>query len=365
MRTAPFPSSGPLTALLATTFGMFACSDPPDGPDSAGPDDPAAVSDNAWSQPDLAQAKIAQTQVIDAAWIPGSTKVAAAIAGTGDGCQLELIDITSRTIQLFNHYSRCTTPIAVAPDGRFLYYVPPDCNSQQPTVHRVNVADGEAVDPIPVQGHTCEIGSLAISPDGRWLAFTIWEPGFYLHDLTSGQDTVIVVSDSRGLQGSVFFSPDGGELLSVEYQPGASSHRLRRLAIATGVSELVTDRLYLPPFAWTQVGIQYIQYVGGRIGVILTNAETGQRLGTYGNHQSLSWSADGLHVAGATGWCFGYDCRRRRWEVVVADWRTRKALVIAREDCDALPIAFPGAVSPDGAIIVYGVCSGTYIWNRE
>ena len=361
---------------LVAVFMLVGCSNAlPTTPGDQSGVDPMALDDNPESLPDLMQPRIVVGEMTQGVWIPGGRRVAALIRTAGLTCSLDVIDADTRSTTEVLQGVLCNTEfrwLAVAPDGAALYYLVANdtaAGNESTTMRRVNLANRGIVDILTIPRASSGLWSFALSPDGQRLAYGVEQlqppyggSGINVHDLTTGSDTLVVAYGLRVRGWDVRFSPDGTELLFAD----SSGFRLRRFTIATGASQFVPEKLAGTEFEWTPTGVQFVAATTC-MGTCqaLTNLTTGQRLGLHGDESALGWSADGLHVAGVTSWCTGpgFSCIGRRPEIAVADWPTHKATVIARENCSEYPVPRP-VVSPDGSTVIYGTCSGTYIWTR-
>jgi hypothetical protein len=164
------------------------------------------------------------------------------------------------------------------------------------------------------------------------------------------------------MEGSLAFSPDGAQLVFAD----SGGWLVRTLTIGTGSSEILPDPVSgSPQFSWTSAGLQYVAVIPcSTVCQVLTNVTTGDRLGMYVDESLLAWSTDGRHVAGTTAWCADWACSTRRIEVVVGDWETHQQTVIGRQTDCGLRGPYGMVVSLDGNRVVYGLCSGTYVWSR-
>lgn len=327
-------------------------------------DDGEFMDDSRSDLPDLVQTRIQTASLFRAVWIPGSRAVAAVAGGArpwaGD-CTIELIDADSHAISALTGPVACSW-LLVSPDGTGLYYgvfVNPMDSRGEVRIRRLTISSliSESVFTVP-----SELDHMVLSPDGKRIAY-IAGTQVYLHDLATSTTSLLASMAISGDWSGLAFSPDGAGLLYVA--DDNSPRRVLRLGLDPISSAWLPVPIHATPpqLSWTTSGIQYVVESAG--GWVLANITTGERLNMHGDDETLTWSADGRHVVGVRYWggAFGF---AYRGEMVIGDWPTQKVTAIARESSDLFTATPKGmAVSPDGATVIYGMRSGTYIWHRQ
>lgn len=357
-----------MCALLACGHGLSS------GPGSNGATDYFS-DDDPITKPDLTGELVTSGRLMDGVPIPKTSTVAAIIQGANGVCEVDEISLDTRAETHLADGASCNFrhAVAISPDGATLYYLAAldsaTTVARGASLRSLTLATGVTSEVVTISAGA---GPLALSPDGRSLVYSVQAPTFvgeYLHlrDLETASDVTLAESDVGGFA----FSPDGTRLVFPDR--ASDGHLARTLSIATRHSELLPDpltgSLMGSQFWWTAAGLQYIVRISPctQVCEALTNVTTGKRLGLYANTTILAWAPDGEHVAGATAWCYGpgYACLSRRIEIAVGDWATHQATIIAREDACDFSGPYGMVVSDDGNRVLYGLCSGTYLWTRS
>ncbi len=351
--------------LIASALVSIGCSSEPGGLGIVAIDS-TFRDDNPFAQPDLVQPRIAPGALVQGVWIPGTHRAAGLVQSPNGSCSLDLIDTDSPSMTPLVQDGACDGLgyrwLSISSDGTSLYYLHENgmIDTSSRTIRRLNLANLQVTDVVTIPGGA---ESFSLSPDGKKIVYTGYYAdsiGFRLRDIATGWDTLVVRSSHGAyLFNGARFSPDGSEIV---FEDSAGIH-LHRLDISTGANAVVPGGIAGNPFEWTSIGIQLRAVVSPCRPNCeeLTNEMTGQQLGLYEDNEALAWSPDGQHVAGGTPWCNNSGCSLSRTEIAVANWPTHRATIIARESGAGLPVL---VVSPDGRTVVYGVSSGTYVWNH-
>jgi tetratricopeptide (TPR) repeat protein len=235
--------------------------------------------------------------------------------------------------------------IAISPDGRwlatgFLYE---------------GIRVWEVDTGLPVQtlkGHAASINSIAFSPDGALLASGSRDRSIKLWDAQSGAE----VRELRGHDGevtAVTFSPDGQWLASASSDRTVRLWRVvtgREVEVLTGHTRAVTAAAFSPDGRWIASG-------GIDKTIKLWDAATGNAARTLTGHTegvaALAFSPDGRWLASG-----GEDHLAKIWEVETG----REVQTLAGHVNDVTSIAF----SPDGELVAGGSLGQTVrIWRWQ
>ena len=358
-----------LVSAAALATALAACGTEPDVLELVDP------GDTAQSRGTLLASGVSR-MIRDLVWVPGTELVAfARTATTGEGCAIETVDATSRVVSQLD--GDCGTPglfeelyfrgLVAAPGGSALYYTAGVGDWRSPE-RRLHVAD-------PVGGGTRTlrngVGPLAVSPDGRHLAFVASggspeTDSLIVRDLSSGAERHYADYDGRkGMDGGpVAFSPDGGELLYGQWTSlvGVS---LRRVSLGSGAGQTVTLPAGVFPqlLDWDASGIRALVNHGSSWHVLNLTTGGSVEVGSLQNGEGRpyegwqigaeSWSADGTRVAYWIGRCFSwramFDCGVARYALLVADTRTGTRVRVAYTSLEPGRSVF----SPDNRRIAY------------
>jgi tetratricopeptide (TPR) repeat protein len=235
--------------------------------------------------------------------------------------------------------------IAISPDGRwlatgFLYE---------------GIRIWEVDTGLPLQtlkGHVASINSIAFSPDSLLLASASRDRSIKLWDAQSGAE----VRELRGHDGevsAVTFSPDGQWLASASSDRTVRIWRVvtgREVEVMTGHTRAVTAAVFSPDGRWIASG-------GIDKTIKLWDAATGQIAQTFLGHTegvaALAFSPDGRWLASG-----GEDHLAKIWEVETG----REVRSLAGHVNDVTSIAF----SPDGELVAGGSLGQTVrIWRWQ
>jgi len=235
--------------------------------------------------------------------------------------------------------------IAISPDGRwlatgFLYE---------------GIRVWEVDTGLPVQtlkGHAASINSIAFSPEGALLASGSRDRSIKLWDAQSG----VEVRELRGHDGevtAVTFSPDGQWLASASSDRTVRLWRVvtgREVEVMTGHTRAVTAAAFSPDGRWIASG-------GIDKTIKLWDASTGEAVRTFTGHKegvaALAFSPDGRWLASG-----GEDHLAKIWEVETG----REVQSLAGHVNDVTSIAF----SPDGELVAGGSLGQTVrIWRWQ
>jgi WD40 repeat protein len=241
--------------------------------------------------------------------------------------------IITPTNTLTGHTGEVNT-VAITPDGRSLISAGDD-----KTIKIWDLQTGQAQQTL--EGHTNWIYSLAISPDGRTLASGSKDNAAKVWDLAEGRELYTLTGHVNYING-VAFSPDNQILATASYD---KTVKLWSVPTGEAIGTLRGHTGYVLAVAFSPDGQvlasgSYDKYIK------LWDLKTQQELHTLRGHFSdvnvLAFSADGQRLVSASD-----DRTLRLW-----DWKTGKALQTISTD-HAGPI-FAMALSSNGQIVASG-----------
>jgi eukaryotic-like serine/threonine-protein kinase len=208
--------------------------------------------------------------------------------------------------------------------------------------------------PISSSFQSYSVSALALSPDGKRVAFGGWDEAVYVFDVAEGGK----VFTYRGHAGRVLrlaWSPDGESIAS------ASKDKTVQVWDATTGGNVFTYRGHsesIRSFAWSPDSLRIASGIGDKT-VQLWDATTGNTLFTYRGHSpysvgTLAWSPDGKRIASGS------------LDGKVQVWNTSTGSIICtyRGHFDWVKAV---AWSPDGAYIASagGSDKTVQVWNAN
>ena len=176
-------------------------------------------------------------------WVPGEEQVVFYGFDEGDRPTLRLLDLSSgdmKTIRRFDRpWGAMGGHLALSADGRELYFrlLAPGAQVSRPTEGAIVALDLETGAERRIQSVRWG-GSLAISPDGKRLAYADYDPenpgGVLLRETpTDAGAPIDVVSRIEGVVEGLNWTPDGASIVFLGGSPGTGEHDLQ-LVSATG-----------------------------------------------------------------------------------------------------------------------------------
>jgi len=315
----------------------------------------------------------------DLAWVPGTELIAFTTWEPAGRFLIKTVDAVSGSIVVVDSDAVSQYPLdgpyfsslLAAPDGGALYYTVGIGDWREPEwqLRLANPAGGV------ISALRVNVGpALAVSPDGRYLAYVAWGSSrdydsLIVRDLASGAERYYADYDGRtGSGGPITFSADGTALLYGQWAP--FSWPLRRLSLSDGAGATVSlpdGVFYAQLFHWGGRGIEALAEVmqqypsdyrvfdlttGGSVQVGTIHTGQGAPLEAW-VEGGEAWSADGTRVAywieRCLQWAGFANCGVARYALFVADARTGSRVRVAYTDRGTGPTVF----SPDGRRLVY------------
>ena len=187
-------------------------------------------------------------------------------------------------------HSNGVNSVAVSPDGKYLA-----SSSWDKTVIIWGANSGQKLQTL--KGHFDDAESVCWSPDGKYLASGSWDKTVIIWDANSGQKLQTLKGHSHVVR-SVCWSPDGRYLAS-----GSSSYETIIIWDAKSGEKLKTLKAHyyeVYSVCWSPDG-KYLASGSKDDNVIIWDANSGEKLQTLEGHSksvnSVSWSPDGKYLA--------------------------------------------------------------------
>ena len=187
-------------------------------------------------------------------------------------------------------HSNGVNSVAVSPDGKYLA-----SSSWDKTVIIWGANSGQKLQTL--KGHFDDAESVCWSPDGKYLASGSWDKTVIIWDANSGQKLQTLKGHSHVVR-SVCWSPDGRYLAS-----GSSSYETIIIWDAKSGEKLKTLKGHyyeVYSVCWSPDG-KYLASGSKDDNVIIWDANSGEKLQTLEGHSksvnSVSWSPDGKYLA--------------------------------------------------------------------
>ncbi len=199
--------------------------------------------------------------------------------------------------------------------------------------------------------------SIAISPDGKYLAAGGLSPKLIIIDLEINQQVIDLSNDYEYIS-CLVFSPDGKTLLACYERPGNVMKTWETATwTETATFSYTTERFDYHDVLFTPDGKSLV-IASTRNDIEFLDLETGQIVKTLQGHSrapyQIAFSPDGLLLASASD-----DMTLRIWDV-----KNGTAVLILRNQHEVGTVAF----SPDGKLLAFGVWEeGIQVWalNEE
>jgi Tol biopolymer transport system component len=352
------------------------------GTDASGPGDDVAPPDTAQTRGALLASGEPMSRFSHLVWVPGSDLVAfTSRSSTGGGCAIKTLDTGSGATDvvdadcedLYVHTRLYFRRLVATPDGSALHYTvgigdPIDIE----WVLRTASLRGGGVSTLrsDMAG-----GALAVSPDGRLLAYVAHRvsetdsDSLFVRDLSSGTETHYL---HQGFGQPITFSPDGAELLYHDDAPWPVI--LRRLSLGDSTNERVAlpDTVLPRMVHWGPSGIAVFTDFGYPVTYWVMDVATGASVqvgamqGPEGGAYEITmhhaaWSTDGTQVAYWIGRCYEFespfgDCVLARYALFVADTHSGTRSRVAYTSAEPWSSVF----SPDGTRLVYHTSDGEF-----
>jgi hypothetical protein len=307
-------------------------------------------------------------------WIPGTELVAFASWLPTGGQAIVAVDVQTRQVAVLDSGGASVQSDRpyfswLVGAGGILYYTGKD---------GLRIAD-------PVRGSASTLRSgvsspLALSSNGRYLAFVAHGDSLVVRDLASGAERYYADYDSsRGTGGPIVFSADDTELLCGAHV--SFDFPLRRVSLADGASKAISlpdGVLFAQLFRWGASGIEALaedsRHYPSEYRVFNLTTGASVRVGQIqgGSNAPVemwmsgyeAWSPDGTRVAywseRCHEWAGMFDCSVVRYALYVADTRTGAQVRVAYTSDRAGLTVF----SPDGRRIVYHTYR-MYDWDAD
>ncbi|MFD0406115.1 NB-ARC domain-containing protein, partial [Kitasatospora sp. NPDC127116] len=247
-------------------------------------------------------------------------------------------------LRAFVGHSDAVSTLAISPDGTWLA-----TGSIDKTVRIWG--DAATTETATLTGHTDMVLEVAVSPDGTWLATAGYDGTVRIWDRTTGRETAILTGHTRAVL-SVAISPDGTWLATAGYDGTVRTWdrtTATETTALTGHAGMVRSVAISPDGTWLATG-------GNDKTARIWDRTTGREVATLTGHtdevETVAISPDGTWLATA-----GDDGTVRIWdrttgtETITLTGHTRAVLSVA--------------ISPDGTWLATGGNDKTArIWDR-
>ena len=176
--------------------------------------------------------------------------------------------------------------------------------SNERNVYVQSVTDGE-LSPLPLTGEVAQLGALALSPNGKLLAYVRQDQNgsdIYLLNMEDHSDKRLTYLGSRVQRpyreiGNPVWSPDGTRLAATYNQ-----ETIAKIVIIDAYSGLILTFLdFCSHYTWAPDGA-WINCITGRppnqqVIAVSLDGKQQKALSPYGTYEQLSWSPDGRWLA--------------------------------------------------------------------
>lgn len=202
----------------------------------------------------------ADTSLFDADYAPDGTWLAAIAIAEDGGDQLVRVDLPSGTVTPLADVGNEASP-AISPDGTQVAFA----SGNRPTPQQLFVVDADGANLRQLTADTAANAMPTWTPDGASLIFSRTTTGsvqLYRYDLAQSNLAAITTNSSL-LHGAPAVSPNGRWLAYTAYQPDTGFPQLYVISLAGGVAQQLTvgaQQVESPTWAADSIHIYYAAY---------------------------------------------------------------------------------------------------------